>query len=260
MKKITFLVFLINFIGFSQQKSTGMLTLNTSISVNLVLDNPSATVFLTLIGPNDRWFALQFGDFYNGMDTGTDLVYWNGTTLVDAHHAGVALTPIIDTSNDWNLISNENKTPSNGLRKLVYSRSFNTGDVNDYTFIFSDAKIDFAFAQMGFASFSLAYHGGAPYRGVFLNRDLTVLGVEDFSLKAIQIYPNPSKGIFMINTKTALTKISIYSHTGSLIQTSIINAGDSFNGEFKVGNLQTGIYLINFENETETVWKRVIIN
>jgi len=259
MKKITLLFLLPCFFMSAQQKTTGELTLNDAMKANLVLDNGTSTVFLTLTGPNDRWFSLQFGMFTNGMDAGTDVVYWNGTTLVDAHHIGLSSAPATDATNEWILISNDNNSPSNGLQTLVYSRAFNTGDSDDYAFVYTDAKIDLAYAQMSFGTFTLGYHGGEPNRGVLLDTDLTVLGVEDFSLKATQIYPNPSNGVFTIKSNSALAKITIYSHTGQLISEIEANQTTDVENGFTVNGLASGIYLINLENATENVWKKVII-
>lgn len=50
----------------------------------LVLDNSNSTATLTLVGPNNKWFALSFGDFNQGMNSGVDIVYFNGTSLIDA--------------------------------------------------------------------------------------------------------------------------------------------------------------------------------
>ena len=260
MKKITLLFSLCYIIGFAQQKSTGTLILNDNMTVNLTLDNATSTAVLMLSGPNDRWFALQFGSFVNGMEAGSDLVYWNGSMLVDAQHVGLGSTPNIDDVNNWMMISNEDNVPSDGLRTLVYSRPFNTGDSNDYTFIFNDAKIDLAFARMGSATFTLAYHGASPNRDVLLNTDLNVLGVEDFSLKTTQIYPNPSLGVFKIKTKTNLNKVSIFTQTGVLVKTVDIGFEDSTKHEFTITGLQAGIYLVELSNEVEKSWKKVIVN
>lgn len=263
MKKITLLFTILSFAGFAQQKTTGLVNLLNNTTATLLLDNsttpPRAT--LTLSGPNDRWFALQFGSFVNGdgMSAGEDVVYWNNVTLVDAFHNGIGSPPTNDTTNNWTLVSNNNNIPSAGLRTIVFTRPLNTGDVNDYQFNFADTTIDFAFARATAASYVLSGHANSTAnRNYAINVPLTTLGVEDFSLNASQVYPNPSNGNFTVKTKTSLEKINIYSQTGAFIKTVNVDLG-SDTAEVDITNLQTGVYLIELVNATEKSWKKVIV-
>ena len=178
--KITLLLLIGVSLLSAQQKSTGVVTLSTNMVATLTLDNGTSTATLSLTGPNDRWFALQFGSFTGGMAAGSDLVYWDNVTLVDARHVGIGSTPTTDATNNWTITSNLNNSPSAGLRTIVATRAFNTGDANDFTFNFSDTSIDFAWARMSSATYGLAYHGGTN-RDVSLDRTFT-LGTESFSL------------------------------------------------------------------------------
>lgn len=256
--KITFLLLLgISFL-FAQEKTTGFVDLSTNVKAILTLNSGTSTATLTLSGPNDRWFALQFGSFSGGMEAGSDLVYWNNTTLVDARHNGVGSTPTVDATNNWTVSSNTNNSPSAGMRTIVATRAFNTGDANDFTFVYSNTTIDLAWARSNTAVYSLAYHGGAN-RGVFLDTPLTSLGAESFTLKDAQLYPNPSNGNFTIETKTYLTKINVYSHTGAFVRTIAVNSFDE-NVSIEVKGLQTGIYLLELLNDSDKSWKKVIVN
>lgn len=259
MKKITFLLIMLScFSGFAQFKSTGTVNLTSNMTANLTLNNTTSVATLSLSGPNDRWFALQFGSFTGGMEDGADLVYWNGSNLIDARHNGIGTTPTNDATNNWTLVSNSNNTPATGLRTLVYTRPFSTGDSNDYTFNYADGTIDFAWAKMSSASFSLAYHG-AGNRDVMVDMPITTaLGTEDFSLNATQVYPNPSKGNFTVKTKTTLERINVYSQTGSLVKA--IDVDNQEEVEVNMSGLQTGVYLLELQNSTEKSWKKIIIN
>lgn len=255
--KITLLLLLGISMLSAQQKSTGVVTLSTNMSANLTLDSGTSIATLSLTGPNDRWFALQFGSFTGGMEAGSDLVYWNNVTLVDARHVGVGSTPTTDATNNWTITSNLNNSPSAGLRTIVATRAFNTGDVNDFTFNFSDTSIDFAWARMSSATYGLAYHGGAN-RDVTLDRTFT-LGTESFSLNDSQLYPNPSNGSFTILAKTNLTKINVYTITGGFVK-SIEVTDNAINAEINVSGLETGVYLLELQNDLEKTWKKVIVN
>ena len=257
MKKTTLILLsLFTLVGFSQQKTTGLLNLSSNTTATMLLDSPSQTVTLTLTGPNDRWFALQYGSFNGGMESGADLVYWNNVTLVDADHNGIGSTPTNDTTNNWVLVSNTNNSPSTGLRTLVYTRAFNTGDATDYVFNFADNDIDLAWAKMSSATFALSYHGNN--RAVLLNTPLSTLGVEDFSLNSAQIYPNPSNGNFTIDSKSEMQTINVYTHTGSLVKAIDAKGSDSL--EVNVEDLQTGIYLLEIKNGSDSSWKKIIIS
>lgn len=261
MKKTTlFLMTLISLVGFAQTKSTGEVSLSTNVKATLELNNTTTTAKLTLVGPNDRWFALQFGSFANGqgMMTGTDVVYWNNVTLVDAVQQGQGEVPEADTNN-WTLVSNTNNSPSTGLRTIVFTRPFSTGDGNnDYTFNYADSSIDFAWARRSNAGYTVNNHGGTN-RGYAINAAFTVLGVEDFSLNASAVYPNPSNGNFTVKSKTTLDKINIYTQTGAFVKTVEVSAGAT-EVEVNAEGLSQGVYLVELQNAAEKSWKKIIIN
>jgi len=260
MKKITLLLLsIINLVGYAQQKTTGQVTLLSNTTATLLLDNATSRATLTLTGPNDRWFALQFGSFNDGdgMNIGEDVVFWNDVTLVDAVHNDIPFAPSADAVNNWTLVSSTNNTPSAGLRTIVYSRPFITGDSNDYPFNFADNSIDFAFARRSSPGFTLNNHGNSN-RGYAINTPFTVLGVEDFSLAASQVYPNPSKGEFTVKTKTNLNLINVYSQTGAFVKTVKVES-ENETLECNVSGLQTGVYLIELVNENEKSWKKIIV-
>lgn len=264
--KTTLLLTLLSLGAFAQSKSTGNVTLSTNMSANLTLNNTTSTVTLSLTGPNDRWFALQFGSFAtnppdvsgDGMQAGQDLVYWNNVTLVDARHNGVGVTPTNDPTNNWTLVSNNNNTPVAGQRTVVFTRPFNTGDANDYTFNYANSDIDFAWARSASAnSYTLANHTGTN-RG-YVGNVATTLGVDKFSLNNAQVYPNPSNGDFNIKSETIITKVNVYSQTGAFVKTvEVENNAD--NAAINIKGLSTGVYLIELVNDTEKSWKKIIVN
>ncbi len=254
-KKITLLFILISGLASAQLKSTGTIALGTNMSANMTLNNAISLVTLTLVGPNDRWFAVQFGSFTGGMEAGSDVVYWNGTTLVDAVHVGVGSSPSSDTNN-WTLVTNTNNTPATGQRTLVYTRPFSTADSNDYIFNFADNTLDLALAKHQSPSFSMANHGTSN-RAVSLDISL-VLGLDDFSLNASTVYPNPSNGNFTITTKTFLKSVDVYNINGALIKSYKVD-NTSENVEFNITDLPSGVYLLELKNDTDKTWKKVII-
>jgi hypothetical protein len=256
MKKTTLLLLLITLTGFAQQKSTGLVTFFTGLSANLMLDNGTSTATLTINGPSDRWLAVTFGNFSSpgAMMSGNDVVYYNGTTLVDATQNGQGISPSVDAVNNWTVIGN---SVVSGVRTLTATRPF-VAEASDYTFNFANTNISLAGAHANSAvSATLQYHGGN--RGNLGSIPLNNLNVEDFSLNATQIYPNPSNGEFLVKTKTTLDKINVYSQTGAFVKTiEVDNSSDAV--EVNVKGLQTGVYLIELVNSTEKSWKKIIVN
>ena len=244
---------------FGQQKSTGIVNLTTNVRANFLLDNVTQTVTLTLIGPNDRWFGLQFGSFTNvdGMLAGQDLIWWNNVTVIDSRFNGEGFTPTTDGINNWTLVSNTNNTPSTGLRTLICTRPLTTGDANDYQFNFSDTTIDIAWARCNSASYTLNNHGGVN-RGYAVDTPFTNLGLAAFEQNDVQVYPNPSQGNFQISAKQPIQKIVVYSLTGKQLQEITPNAENPY--QVQVSNeLAKGVYLFNIFGEGLNTWKKVIV-
>lgn len=261
MKKITYLLLLCAYFAVNAQtKSTGPITLSTNLNATLTLNNTTSTAVLSFTGPNDRWFALQFGEFFDGdgMSAGEDLVWWNNVTLVDARHSGVGVSPPADATNNWTLVSNNDNTPSTGLRTVVFSRPFVTGDANDYQFNFANTSIDFAWARRSSVGYGMNNHGGSN-RGYSIDVPLTTLGIDDFSLNASSVFPNPTNGEFTVKTKTFLSQINVYSQTGAFVKTIEVS-DDTDNVEVNIKGLQSGVYLLELVNDTEKSWKKVIVN
>ncbi|OYQ46382.1 T9SS type A sorting domain-containing protein [Flavobacterium aurantiibacter] len=267
MQKTTLLLLvLLTVSGFSQTKSTGTVQLLSNTTAKLDLDSATSTATLTLTGPSDRWFALQFGSFDgppagetdggDGMAAGTDFVFWNGTEIIDARHIGYAQIPSNDTVNNWITGTVTPNSPSAGLTTVVATRPF-TGDANDYTFNFANSLIDFAFARRSSAGFALNNHNPSN-RGYAINVPFTTLGVEDFSLNAATVFPNPSNGNFTVKSKSDLEKINVYSQTGTFIKTVDVT-NNAQEVEVKLSGLATGVYLIELQNASEKAWKKIVI-
>ncbi|RYD93660.1 MAG: T9SS type A sorting domain-containing protein [Sphingobacteriales bacterium] len=171
MKKflLTALVTLSALAAGAQSKTTGTVTLQTGQTAKLDLNNSTTTATLTLTGPSDRWFAVQFGSFSNGqgMASGMDVVYYNGT-FNDGFMQGIGSPPAAD-ANNWTVSSN---TVSGTTRTIVATRAF-AGGTNDYTFVYNDANIDFAYARGASATNDIFNHG--TFRGYKLNQAFTCL-------------------------------------------------------------------------------------
>lgn len=260
MKKILLCTILFfGLVVFGQQKSTGIVNLTTNIRANFLLENTTQTVTLTLIGPNDRWFGLQFGSFTSleGMLAGQDLIWWNNSTLIDSRFNGEGFVPTTDATNNWTLVSNTNNLPTVGLRTLVCTRSFTTGDVNDYAFDFNDTSIDIAWARSNGANYNLNNHGSTN-RGYAIDTPYTNLGLTAFEQEQVQIYPNPAQGTIQISSKQQIKKIIVYSIAGKQVQ-EISTNGAATSSIQEINSLEKGVYLLNILGDSMTIWKKVIV-
>mgnify|MGYP005816287591 CR=1 FL=1 len=90
------------------------------------------------------------------------------------------------------------------------------------------------------------------------------MGIDDVnSLSELAIYPNPSKGIFTIEleTREPIISYSVYNMEGKLItQKSVNHFGGKFSHQMNLSHLPSGTYLIQLNNGTEKISKKLIIN
>ena len=259
MKKITLLLTTImSFAAFAQSKTTGTLSLSNSIPItaNFTLNNDTSQVILVLTGPSDRWFGLGIGVQSGfGMGAGDVVVFTTSTTpnMTDRNFQGTGNPP--QDIQDWTTVSN---SVTSGVRTLTLVRALTNTDPNDFQMPYATTNsINFGGVRASSASMSVGSHGGSASAGYVTNATFTTLGVEDFSLNAAQVFPNPSNGNFVISSKVNLQDVAVYSQTGALIST--IKANDSTTNEINLSGLAKGVYLLELKNETDKSWKKIII-
>jgi hypothetical protein len=91
---------------------------------------------------------------------------------------------------------------------------------------------------------------------------LGVPHIDNTQVYDVSVYPNPSQGVFHINTKypDASTRLTINTVDGKSVKTYYFNSSAELNNySFDVGNLAKGIYFINIENSYGTGVKRIIL-
>lgn len=257
-RKITLLLLSFCSMAFSQQKSTGdiILSPNNGVSANFTLDNATSKVILVFKGPADRWFGMGIGvDQGFGMSDGDAVVYSAVTSpvLTDRNYIGTQQPPR-DDSQDWAIVSDD---VSGNIRTLVLTRDLTNTDENDFQMPYETTnRISIAGVRPPSATTTVAPHGGTANVG-YARADFVTLGVEDFSLNSAQIYPNPSTGNFTVKTKTVLSKIDVYTQTGSLVKSILID--NDKNLEVEVNGLSSGVYLLELQSSTDKSWKKIVI-
>lgn len=244
MKKLllSLAVTIISATSFGQIKTTGVVTILSDQNVKLDLDNATTTATMTINGPSDRWFAIGFGSFSKpgAMSAGNDVVYFNGTTLIDAAQNGQGTTPSIDAINNWTLVSN---TVNQGQRTIIATRPF-VGGTNDYTFVYNNPSINLAGSHANSAIMTpLQYHGGN--RNNFGTANFSVLGIDGKEIKTFSIYPNPTFESFKIQTETKINSITVYDNLGKTVQKF-----DKASDNYDISKLPKGIYFIEITSST----------
>lgn len=229
--------------GFAQF-TTGEVTLEGTFTAKI--DTNVGGVTLTLKGPDTSYLAIGFGG--STMSTARDMFIWSANANRDYSSSGQG-TPSADSAvnQSWTVTDNV----VSGVRTVIATRALvSTGD---FTFVNNNTDIAIIWA-LGSGT-NLVYHSS---RGAAtLSR--TSLGLEDFSLNAASVYPNPASGEFFIKAKTNLSKVKLYTHLGALIKTiDVIN--DTRDISVDITGIQAGVYLLELQNDSEKSWKKVIVN
>ena len=255
MKKIATLLLLSSLSVFAQQKTSGTVTMQANMTANFTLDNATSKVTLVLTGPSDRWFGFGIGVSSGfGMGAGDVLVY--STSFTDRKFVGTQ-SPLVDVSQDWIVESN---IINGAIRTLTLTRNLTNSDTTGSDFQMPYAttnSFSIVGVRAGSATTTVGSHGGAASAG-YATATFSPLGVEDFSLNATQVFPNPSNGSFTVKTKTGLDKINVYSNTGTFVKTIYVNNADATEVDLK--DLSTGVYLLELLNSNDKSWKKIIVD
>lgn len=237
-------------VSMAQTKSTGVVNLNSSMSIQIDMNSATSTVTLRLTGPSDKWFAIGFN--VTTMSNGTDCIYYS-TSLVDSVLTGQS-APTTDASNEWTVVSNTILSGTT-TRSLVLTRSF-AGGAGDYTFAYNNNSLNVIWA-FGSGT-AMTQHAGTARGSSTLG---FTLGVDDFtSLNTISIAPNPSNGIFNItkNIQTSISKVTVFDINGKVLK--VIDSELSLDSiQMNLSDFSKGVYFIEITNDTDKVVRKIII-
>jgi hypothetical protein len=87
-----------------------------------------------------------------------------------------------------------------------------------------------------------------------------VLSTDSFEMNQIEIYPNPSNGIFNLNLKNIeANTIEIYDVSGKLIEKMDVKSISQLT-QIDLSNASNGIYFVKISTENNTITKRIIKN
>ncbi len=258
MKKTAILIFIFtsHYFLHAQTKSTGIVSLDATMSMKLDLNKSNSAATITLTGPVDRWFGIGFH---------TDLMYLNADCLLmtsndvlsDMYFPGGHLAPLVDVNN-WEIMSNSVET-SSGLRTVTAIRSFINVEATDYGFDFNANGLNIIYAYSSIPGYELISHGSDSFGGTLLT--FTNLANDTFSLEgtSLQISQNPFESTFQLLPSTDIRVpepilIQIFDIAGRVLETQTIQANLLDQTSFGV-NYPTGTYFvkITFLNRTQVL-------
>jgi len=255
MKKITLILsLLISAYGFAQNTSTGVVQLTSDYSVQFDVDSSTDIVTMTIVGPSSLWLGVSFGGCnYAPMGcVGDDAIIYSSAGLSDRYMTGNLQEPSVDSSQDWNLVSND---VVSDIRTIVATRARSTGDSNDFTFPTGYTPIKILWAK---DDGTVGYHGGSSTSRGASYASFATLGTSDIiSIPEFNIYPNPVTNELSVEFPSAVTQatISVYSVLGTLVYSSTV---EQWNSKINTSEWNTGVYLMNINAANFSQTKRII--
>ena len=97
---------------------------------------------------------------------------------------------------------------------------------------------------------------GINKTGIF--KQLTSVGVKDFSADKISVYPNPAQDMLNIyNQQIIINQVSVYDMQGREVLRKD-NVGD-FATTLNVASIAPGLYVVKIIGEGQTATKRIVI-
>lgn len=83
----------------------------------------------------------------------------------------------------------------------------------------------------------------------------STVGLDDYQVSLITIYPNPAKNIVSFEKIENLKEITLVDITGKRLENYSI---DYLNNTINVSSLTTGVYFIRFKTDTGILSKKII--
>ena len=174
-----------------------------------------------------------------------------------------------------NTYENLNFEPGDDVVFRIFYRDIRTDDTTQITITKPDGSVlyDFeftspwpnytgAYAEWVFPTNNTwpdgVYTARAEYYGTLYETIFginTSLGVEENTISAITMYPNPTSEIVCFESKTPIEKIEIYDMLGrSVLQ----NISDNKKVTIHTENLQSGLYLALITSEGKTISQKIV--
>ena len=151
----------------------------------------------------------------------------------------------------FNIYVYDNNLPSTQLKNVVILANFNTTAQNivpdfPYQGTWYDLMDDTGSTSISVSNTAATINLQAGEFRIYGNQPVGLLSVEDLETTNVKLYPNPTNGLFTLNTPS--NQVSIYDLTGKLVK--------EFHGNFDLGysfdisNLNKSIYLVKIKTDS----------
>ncbi len=247
----------------AQSKTSGLIVLDNSMSLQIDLDNQNSKVYLTLSGPSDRWFALGFNS--TTMSANVDCVIMTSdSNLTDAHFPGGYFAPLADADNNWVLTDNN---VSNSIRTIKAYRDYVSSDASDYSFTNTLTTLDVIWAYSYNPIYELydplnSGHGGDNYGHVTLSfSDLNIIQNNNSSY-LLTMYPNPVSDELTILPKNIVSSeigIKIYDCDYKIVFEKNYSTFKLNEIKIPFTNFSDGVYFIQSKIDSFESFRKIIV-
>jgi hypothetical protein len=123
----------------------------------------------------------------------------------------------------------------------------------DWIFFIGDVIVDGNRATWNSTTITICEAGGF----------IPILDVDDFDLEStFSVFPNPNNGEFTIKfnlVESNNVNIQVFDIRGRSILNKDFNSTGEFNQIINLGNVQSGMYLLNVNNGLRTVTRKIIV-
>lgn len=101
-------------------------------------------------------------------------------------------------------------------------------------------------------------HGGDTHNHYYKMEYPLVNSVKNIVAEQdLQLYPNPSTGIFTVESDEFIHSICVYDLNGKIVYNKEIDSTD-FN--FDLGKFPSGIYFLKMNEDSRILWKKILVN
>ncbi|MFT6095294.1 MAG: hypothetical protein ACJAXY_001981 [Nonlabens sp.] len=179
------------------------------------------------------------------------------------------LTDNYASETSWQVTDDSGAIVASGARGSLpasttsYTRPFNIVSGGCYEFTISDSASDGICCGFGQGNYSLTTDTGVQIfsGGSFTDAEVTpfkidsAAGLEDELQNSVRIFPNPSTGIFSVESGLDAVKYDIYSLSGKLVKSGSLVAGTS---QINLEAVSNGLYILNLSVNEVQITKKLI--
>lgn len=148
---------------------------------------------------------------------------------------------------------NSTNNGDNVLPQVPLSFANGENSAGDWIFFVTDINVDGTLSTWNNVTLTICEAGGF----------VPVLSVDSFDLENdFVVYPNPNNGDFTIkfNGASGDVNVEVFDIRGrSILQNTYNNTSNDFNKSLSLGDVQSGMYLLNIKNNGQTITKKIIV-